>query len=146
MFVTEPAGQIVLLRGKYTGIEHGRIPLPRNPQQLWAQHKYSVMARSPEEYIRIGRAVARMRTSALPLLARELTMILRDAPSRPRLANAVEHMWGYVSKGADADARVAARRGPAEMLASTQKLAVAQREPYLMSSTALSELAVWSPK
>ena len=38
-FVTEPAEQVALLRGKYVGKEKGRIPLPRSPQELWAHHK-----------------------------------------------------------------------------------------------------------
>ena len=49
-FVTDPGEQVVLLRRKYAGKEKGRIPLPKTPQQLWAQHKYSVMARSPRTY------------------------------------------------------------------------------------------------
>ena len=59
VFVTEPADQITLLRAKYVGKEKGRIPLPRSAQELWAHHKYSVMARSPESYRTMGRAVAR---------------------------------------------------------------------------------------
>ena len=35
VFVTEPADQITLLRGKYVGKEKGRIPLPRSAQELW---------------------------------------------------------------------------------------------------------------
>src|SRR5688500_4518201 len=60
VFVTPVAGQFELLAAKYRGRESGRIPLPRSPQQLWAHHKYSVMARDPAEYRRIGRRVAAM--------------------------------------------------------------------------------------
>ena len=59
-FVTPPDAQVALLRKKYVGKEKGRIPLPRNAQELWAQHKYSVMARSPRTYQALGRAVARL--------------------------------------------------------------------------------------
>jgi len=143
-FVTDPADQIALLRRKYVGRAKGRIPLPRDPQELWAQHKYSVMARSPEAYRAFGRTVARMRSrTPLPDLAREFISILRDAPDAGRLINALEHMWGHVRDFAAADDVAAAQSGAADMLACTQRLAVRHRERYLLSSTALSELAVF---
>src|SRR5262245_30144847 len=86
VFVTEPLDQITLLRTKYAGREKGRIPLPRSAQEIWAHHKYSVMARSPESYRTIGRAVARMRRGAdLSALTTDLVWILRDTPSEGRL-------------------------------------------------------------
>ena len=54
-FVDSPAVQFSILSKKYKNIEQGRIPLPRNIQQLWAQHQYSVMARDEAEYKYIGR-------------------------------------------------------------------------------------------
>lgn len=60
-FVTEPIDQFALLRRKYVGKRRGRIELPKNAQELWAQHKYSVLARDPRAYRHFGRAVARMR-------------------------------------------------------------------------------------
>ena len=56
--MTPPGEQFALLRGKYEGREAGRIPLPGNAQQLWAQHKYSVMARDVQLYREVGRALA----------------------------------------------------------------------------------------
>jgi hypothetical protein len=83
-FVTAPEEQVTLLRQKYARKPKGRIPLPRNAQELWAQHKYSVMARSPRTYQTIGRSVARMRNNtAYATLRQELTWILRDAPTKP---------------------------------------------------------------
>src|SRR5262245_29057094 len=143
-FVTDPAEQVTLLRAKYVGKESGRIPLPRTAQDLWAQHKYSVMARSPQAYQRLGRVVARMRRGApLSELAQELTWILRDAPSQGRLLNAIEHMWGYVRDEATTEELAAARIGAAHLLACTQQVALRVRESFLLSSTALSELAVF---
>jgi hypothetical protein len=43
VFVDLPATQLSILAEKYKEKEQGRIPLPKNVQQLWAQHKYSVM-------------------------------------------------------------------------------------------------------
>lgn len=143
-FVTAPKGQITLLRKKYVGKEKGRIPLPRSAQELWAQHKYSVMARSPRTYQALGRAVARMRNNnEYATLLDELTTILREVPSPGRLLNAVEHMWGYVRDDATAEDIRDARAGVAHLLACTQRLAVRHRQRYLLSSTALSELAVF---
>ena len=58
IFVDPPVTQLSILAEKYKNKEQGRIPLPKNVQQLWAQHKYSVMARDNTEYKRIGRWVA----------------------------------------------------------------------------------------
>jgi len=143
-FITEPAGQIALLREKYGGRESGRIPLPRNAQQLWAQHKYSVMARDPGAYRRLGRAVAAMRgAAAMADLARTLVLALRQAPVLGRLVNALEHMWGHVSEFAEPEGALAAKRSPAALLSLTQTLAIRHREAFLLSSTALSELATY---
>jgi len=144
-FIDPPARQLQLLREKYVSREPGRIPLPRTVHAIWAQHKYSVMARDPRAYRAIGRRVARLRgNSGFDDLALELTLLLREEPAAGRLANAVEHMWGYVSRLASADEREAAARGAAAMLQATQRLAMQHREPYLVSSTALSELAVFA--
>lgn len=144
VFVTEPYDQIVLLQAKYAGIAKGRIVLPRSAPQLWAQHKYSVMARDPNEYRRIGRQVARYATTdAMRGLARDLVMLTRERPSRSRAANAIEHMWGYVRPHADRDEAAAARRSASAMLRATQEIAVRVREPYLLASTALGELSLF---
>ena len=143
LFIDEPARQLDLLRAKYAAREPGRIPLPRSAAELWAQHKYSVMARDPEAYVTIGRRVARIRRGAsLAGLSLELTMLLRQRPAPGRAANAIEHMWGYVSKVAGADLRAAALSHPANMLRVTQELAIRHRQPFLLASTALSELAL----
>ncbi len=142
IFIDPPSRQIELLRGKYADREPGRIALPRSSQDLWAQHKYSVMARDPEAYRVIGRRVARLRRGAgFDDLALELTLILRGAPSPGGAANAIAHMWGYVSKRADAEQRATAFASASGMLAVTQRLTMERGEPFLRSSTALSELA-----
>jgi hypothetical protein len=158
-FIDEPAEQLARLRHKYQAKEAnqtketnqgkeakdgGRIALPTGPHELWAQHKYSVMARSPETYRAIGRRVARLRRgSPITDLARELVALLREIPARPRLLNALEHMWGHVRAAASQEDRARARLGAAELLERTQALAMRAREPYLLASTALSELAIF---
>jgi hypothetical protein len=144
-FVTDPAEQVALLRAKYLEKEKGRIPLPRSPQELWAHHTYSVMARSPQTYQSLGRAVARMRRgTSMAALARDLVWILRDAPTQGRLTNAVEHMWGHVRNHAVPEDLVAAGTSAGHMLVCTQRLALRCRDRFLLASTALSELAVFT--
>lgn len=140
-FVTEPEAQFELLRTKYAGRISGRIPLPRDAQQLWAQHKYSVMARDPALYRSLGRRVA-VRRVDVSAFATELVEILRRRPARGRLVNALEHMWGHVADAASAADRAAAGADAGALLQTTQTLARKINEPYLMASTALSELAI----
>ena len=144
-FVTEPAEQFALLRRKYGAAGKGRIPLPRNVQQLWAHHKYSVMARSVPDYEAIGRLVARKGTApSIADLSNTLVGILRERPGRARLVNALEHMWGHVRPHALAEEAGGFKRGPAAAaLAIVQTVAMRCGEPYLVRSTALSELAVY---
>jgi hypothetical protein len=144
-FVTDPIEQFALLRLKYSAASQGRIPLPRNAPQLWAQHKYSVMARSIADYQAIGRLVAHKRTSApMTNLAATLVAILRERPRRGRLTNAIEHMWGYVRRHASAAEIRDFTGGPAPAsLAVVQAIAMRRGERYLVHSTALSELAAY---
>jgi len=139
-----PIAQFAILAGKYRDREPGRIPLPRNASALWAQHKYSVMARDPEQYRALGRRVAAMRRGAdLTPFAQELTEVLRTTPPRPRLANAVEHMWGYVSRDASDEERRRAAASLPGLFRTTCVVAARTGEPYLAASTAMSDLAVF---
>jgi hypothetical protein len=143
VFVTSPGDQFALLRQKYRDVESGRIPLPVNPQQLWAQHKYSVMARDPARYLTIGRQVARMkRGAAIGPLSLELVEILRQPPSARRLVNALEHMWGHVADAATAADRAAAASSAARLLETISGLAAREDNAYLWQSTALAELTI----
>ncbi|MDN5871272.1 MAG: DUF1722 domain-containing protein [Nitrococcus sp.] len=144
VFVTPPQLQYDLLKSKYQHRPPGRIPLAQNAQQLWAQHKYSVMARDPATCRAIGRRVAQMRhCSDCSALAKDLTLILRETPKNGRLVNVLEHMWGHVSDEATDDDRKTAEISTADLLCKTVELAARLPEPYLMASTALSDLAVY---
>ena len=144
MFVTPPADQYSLLQAKYATKASGRIPLPQNAQALWAQHKYSVMARDLELYREIGRRVARFkRGAAFADLAREMVDVLRKAPPHGSTVNAVEHMWGYVRRSATAEERRVAQTSLRDLFMKTRELAFRQPTVYLVESTALSELAVF---
>jgi hypothetical protein len=77
-FIDPPGEQFAILRGKYLDREPGRIPLPQTAQQLWAQHKYSALARDPEYCRRTGQLLVRS-GDGLPIdqLALELVALLR---------------------------------------------------------------------
>ncbi len=140
-YIDPPARQFEVLREKYRTKESGRIPLPRSVQQLWAQHKYSVLARDPAIYRELGRRVAN--TLDFAQLSQELIELLRRPPTSRGLRNAIEHMWGYVSGYASSDQRRQATQNVAAALALIQQLAYAHQVTYLLHSTALSELTVW---
>ncbi|HZL92258.1 MAG TPA: hypothetical protein VFB99_01400 [Vicinamibacterales bacterium] len=76
-------------------------------------------------------------------LTTDLVWMLRDIPSEGRLTNALEHMRGHVREHAAPDVVTAARASLGQLLAFTQQLARRVREPFLLSSTALSELAMF---
>ena len=60
-----------------------------------------------------------------------------------RLLNAVEHMWGHVRNEATVDDLVEAKNQSRSAARLHQRLALRHRERFLLSSVALSELAVF---
>lgn len=144
VYIDAPSRQFELLAEKYRHKEAGRIPLPINAQALWAQHKYSVLARDPRRYRAMGRRVAGMRRkSGFDQLALELTELLRMRPDPGRAMNALQHMWGYISEYASTSNGEPASMSPRSLLNEIQALLARYPQAYLSSSTALSDLAAW---
>jgi len=143
IYIDEPFTQFELLRGKYKNKEEGRIPLPSNVQELWSQHKYSVLARDQNKYKEIGLKVSYKDTS-FECLSLELVKTLRTPPGEGGIRNALQHMWGYVSEvqNANNDGNIESW-SLQKLLTITQENAIKSNEPYLTKSTALSELMVW---
>ncbi|NTV13657.1 MAG: DUF1722 domain-containing protein [Desulfobulbaceae bacterium] len=137
--IDPPGQQYAILTEKYRTKNQGRILLPKDHQQLWASHKYSVLARSPETYRRIGPLVA-TGTLTLANLAGELLELLRTPPTPGRLHNSLQHLWGYVSSFSDLRLDSA---NPATLLKEIGRLAREQQIAYLLQSTALGELRFW---
>lgn len=133
-----PISQLMILKSKLTkaGTE-GRIPIPKDAQDAWAQHKYSVLARDPALYRQIGQRVARDRTLSSELVSL-LCRTLRRPTSAGRLRNAVEHVHGYLS---DPGFRFAEEwnASPKETIRRVVQLARDSRITYLTRSTALSD-------
>lgn len=146
-YIDWPVVQLGLLRDKYAHKEQGRIPLPKTAQQLWSQHKYSVLARDTDAYRELGRLVAAMG----PLddysgVAAQLVALLRQPPSEGGIRNALQHMWGHVSSQYEGSKGEVVSWHTGKLLHEIQNLAMAGRDAYLTSSTALSELCAWIPR
>lgn len=144
VFIDFPACQLSILSEKYKNHEAGRIPLPRNTQQLWAQHKYSVMSRDIASYKNIGKWVAsKSGSKAINDVSLELTTLLRYPPSQKLIRNALLHMWGYVSKYSSTTSINVTSLSNKNLLNKIQELALTNNVQYLVDSTALSEFDAW---
>ena len=144
LFIDSPATQLSILGKKYTAIDGGRIPLPKNAQQLWAQHKYSVMARDISSYESIGKWVASAHgVKAINDVALELTVLLHTAPNPKLIRNALFHMWGYVSHYSMITGDDFESLTMKILLNKIQQLVLSNNVKYLVNSTALSELNAW---
>jgi len=140
-FVDPPHAQFAILQEKYRTKEPGRIPLPSSARELWAQHKYSVLARDPGLYKIIGPWLAAADgPRRFRALAKILVRTLRLAPAAGRLQNGLDHMWGYVSHLA---ARSSKEQNPRRLLQLTRELAASGNIAYLLASTALGEVGAW---
>ncbi len=145
-YIDEPFRQFQILEAKYRSKEQGRIPLKKNAQQLWSHHKYSVLSRDVNLYKKLGRVVSAMKPHHdFSELAKVVTEMLRKPPTVGGLRNASQHMWGHVSDYSSAEEGEVASWSLSRLLNETQKRALAVEDPYLKSSTALSELKVWIP-
>lgn len=143
-YIDSPYEQLGLLKQKYRDKEVGRLVLPKNAQQMWSQHKYSILARDHNLYKKIGRDVADIRPNEdFSKLANLLSISLRLAPSDGGIRNALQHMWGYVSECGDPGSLNVNTASPRRLLSLIQRYAMELNEPYLKNSTALAELGVW---
>lgn len=144
-YIDSPANQITILKKKYKTLEDGRIPLPNNAQQLWAQHKYSVMARDIGSYKDIGKWVTtKAGSKELSNVALELTILLRQPPEPRLIENTLLHMWGYVSKYTAKPGQELNALSMKSLLRKIQQLSLANNITYLSESTSLSELDSWT--
>jgi len=147
IFIDLPHQQFQLLQKKYQDKEPGRIPLPQNAQQLWSQHKYSLLARDPNRYKTLGPMVAKMKPHGdFCDLALELTFAMRCTPLKGGLTNALQHMWGYVSQARGTHPQSIKHWSLKKLLTETQQLTLQTEQPYLLHSTALSEFSLFVRK
>jgi len=138
-FIDQPAAQYGILHAKYVEKKPGRIPLPRNIQDLWASHKYSVMARDPATYKKYGQLVASGEIS-FDECSEKLVLLMRIPPTSGRLKNAISHMWGYV---ADHSQFHPEELTNSELLQEIQEKSQKYHVNYMLRSTGLVELMFW---
>lgn len=144
VYIDPPPVQFDLLKEKYEGKLPGRIPLPATTRQLWAQHKYSVLARDPQRYKEIGSQVSCFhKQEYFDDLCVEVAELLSQRPAMGRLKNVLEHMWGHVSEYEGTKKYDIRRINQSDLLHGIQHLAIKHQVSYLIHSTALSELGAW---
>jgi Pyrimidine dimer DNA glycosylase/Protein of unknown function (DUF1722) len=144
IYIDNPEKQISILKKKYEYLEPGRIPLPINAQDFWAQHKYSVMARDIATYKNIGKWVtSKSGAKKLHIVATEITTILRSPPEQRLIENTLLHMWGYVSKYSSISGKKINHLSNKRLLKIIQQLSLSHNVKYLNESTSLSELNAW---
>ena len=145
VFVDLPAVQLKIIAGKYNNKEQGRIDLPKNVQELWAQHQYSVMARDDAEYKYLsGWVSARKSGKGIDEIYPELVSLLRCPPAEGNLRNTIQHMRDYVSAYVSLSGNTIESKTTRSLLAQIQDLAFLHNIVYLKESTALSELQAWT--
>ncbi len=136
--------EIKFLREKYIKTEGGRLIIPKNTQELWAQHKYSIMARDYNLYKSIGIKVGRNKNpfyfdDLLYLLSKELRVI----PKKSGILNTLQHMWGYISKYSSIKKSEVNNLSLASLFFEIQQCTLLSKQEYLIQQTALSELEMW---
>jgi uncharacterized protein YbgA (DUF1722 family) len=143
-YIDSPYEQLTILKGKYQNKADARLETPANAQQIWRQHKYSVLARDPNMYKRIGAEVSTMKSrDDFSAVADLLSNTLKLPPSQGGTRNALQHMWGYISQYSQIDKSRVNDAPLLELLDEIQKHAIDTNNSYLCDSTALSELAAW---
>lgn len=143
-FIDSPSEQFQILREKYLNKEPGRIPLPTSASQLWSQYKYSILARDQGLYKSMGKRVAKIKSrESFHNLAMDLTLAMRITPSNGNIMNALQHMWGYVSKTDTASSNDIDQWSARRLLHAIQNKAKERNQRYLLHSTALSELEIF---
>lgn len=118
-----------------------RIAPPESVEELWRQHKYSVLARDECGYRQTGPKVAQGGIDFETLMVK-LDAWLSQPPGPGGLRNAVEHMWGHISDQAK-HTRADIVDEPFVLLAKVGCEAVRQNNRYLLEQTALTELFGW---
>lgn len=143
-FIDTPSEQFAILAGKYADKPAGRIPFPRTTHELWAQHKYSVMARDYAACKEIGRRIASVQDrERFEATALELLQWLRTPPAPEALRNTLEHLWGYIRNVSEVKGSDFIRLEPGAQLKVIREAAQRSETGYLLHSTALGELGAW---
>ena len=149
-FVDGPEEQFLRLKAKYVEDGQGaRIPLPRNGFELWAHHKYQVMARGYRCYKEIQAQMKDRPEASIQAqgeLAARLLEIFRQAPTQEAMRNVRDHIWGYfknrVSDCQKTHYLEIRDETPMLVLAYLYELAKVYQERYLLEQTVFADLVI----
>jgi len=92
------------------------------------------------------------RSSEFSELANLLVEELRKPPPPGGLRNALQHMWGHVSRRCTESLPLSRTRREVEswslarVMAEIRRRVILHTDPYLSASTALGELQAWLPR
>jgi hypothetical protein len=140
VYLDAPGAQFAILRHRYRDKDAGRIPLPETAQQLWAQHRRSVLARDPgfarQVELLLGQGPKALRFGAL---ATELVARLRQPPDMEQLLRTLSQMR---REGSDAQPIAGDERSDASATL-TGILRMGQSSRAVLPCTALSDFAFW---
>ena len=140
VYLDAPGAQFAILRHRYRDQESGCIPLPETTQQLWARHRYSVLARHSDSVQRVVQQLTHddeaLRFGAL---APELVTRLRQPPAGGQLLRALVQMH---RKGHDEELEREVERPDASAI-RTGLLRRPGSQRSVLQSTALGDLAFW---
>lgn len=122
-----------------------RILSPGNVQALWAQHKYSVLARSQAFYKKIGKSLTGKKgLDGYEKLLGDLIEISLAKPEKGALFNSLLHMWGYLPK----DLKEKYEKPSMDKMYYSMEIiceyAMSGDCLYLKNSTALPDFLVWA--
>ncbi len=137
----EPFKQFEMLKSRYKNRNLARVLVPKNAQQLWANHKYSIMARDVNLYRAIGKSVASNNDMKnFKNLSKVFIEKLRQKPKAGGITNTLHHMWGYISNILSLNINELSSK---ELFYEILKCVMKSNQNYLIKQTAISELELW---
>jgi uncharacterized protein YbgA (DUF1722 family) len=126
-------------------IKKRRISIPKNVQTIWAQHKYSVLARDNKLYREIGKSlVGKKGISGYEELFNELKNLILTKPDKGSLFNGVLHIWGYLPSAIKKNYDKPSIENMKNTITTISDFAVKGGSKYLLQSTALSDFLYWA--
>ena len=122
-----------------------RIPPPQNIQILWAQYKYSILARDNEFYKKTGsRLAGKKGLEGFESLLNELIDIVFLKPDKGGLFNGILHMWGYLPQPLKREFEKPCIENMVYSMKIICDFAMSGGSSYLKDSTALPDFLYWA--
>lgn len=121
-----------------------RISSPLNLQQIWAQHKYSVLARDHLFYKQTGSFLSGKKgLEGYKSFLEKVSDIILQRPNKGSLFNSVLHMWGYLPVGIKENINPS-KKNMHMCMKIIADFSLSEKCLYLKNSTALSDFYYWT--